>query len=151
LKYRGDLGLGEALSRPLVDYFKELGWQVDLVSPVPISRERLTRRGYNQSALIAFPFALATRLAYRPGSLTRLHDTPTQVGLSAEARKLNLAGAFRAQIVRGARVLVIDDVTTTGATLHEASKVLREAGASAIYCLTVARSLKKKGSARIGN
>jgi ComF family protein len=144
LKYRGDIGLGESLSRPLVKLYRNLGWEVDLTTPIPISRERLARRGYNQSALIALPFALAAGISYRPGSLVRNRETPSQVGLSAEVRRQNLKGAFlsSSKAVQGKKILVIDDVTTTGATLEEAAKTLVEAGAAAVYCLTVARAIR---------
>jgi hypothetical protein len=74
LKYRGDLGLGESLSRPLVRYYQKLEWEADMAAPVPISRERLAKRGYNQAGLIALPFALAAGLPYRPGALVRTRE-----------------------------------------------------------------------------
>jgi ComF family protein len=144
LKYRGDISLGESLSRPLVNYYKSLEWKAELIAPIPVSKDRLARRGYNQAALIALPFALATGIPYRPGTLIRSRETPSQVGLSAAERRKNLQQAFGAarKSVEGRRILLIDDVTTTGATLEEASRTLVESGAAAVYCLTVARALR---------
>jgi ComF family protein len=146
LKYRGDIGLGEALSQPLVGLFNDLDWKVDLVTPIPSGGERLKKRGYNQAALIALPFALATGIRYRPKYLIRLRETPTQVGLSAKDRRENMANAF-GSIHTGVfdkSVLIIDDVTTTGATLDVAASALRKVGAKRVYCLTVARSLARR-------
>lgn len=145
LKYKGDIGLGESLSRPLVRYYRTLDWRVDFVTPIPTSPKRASQRGYNQAALIALPFALAVNIPYRPGALVRVKETASQVGLTAIERVENLKGAFQAPpgAVDGKSVLVIDDVTTTGATLDDASRALIEGGADRVYCLTVARSLLK--------
>jgi ComF family protein len=141
LKYKGDIALGEVLARPLVGLFKDMGWAVDLVAPVPLGVARKAERGYNQATLLAQPFALGSRLVFRPEALVKTRDTRTQVGLSAPERRTNVAGAFRAnpKVVKNKLVVVVDDVTTSGATIEACAQALLEAGARQVYGLTLAR------------
>jgi ComF family protein len=143
LKYRRDIGLGEALARPLVKYYRTLKWQIDLVVPIPLGDRRRAKRGYNQVALLAYPFALSLGIPYRPNALRRVRDTRSQVGLSFQERQINVQGAFRSQanLVQGKNVLVMDDVTTTGATIRAGSVALVEMGARKVYGLTLARAV----------
>lgn len=144
LKYKRDLALGEALARPLIELWPRLGWEVDLLLPVPLGVARLAERGYNQSALLARPLALAHSIPYRPQGLKRLRETRSQVELSAQERRLNVRGAFQgeARVVSGKRVLVVDDIATSGATLDACALALLEAGALEVVCLTLARAGK---------
>lgn len=143
LKYRGDIALGEVLARPLIQKLVELEWRVDLVTPVPMGVARQEQRGYNQSALLAWPLALGSGDRYLPTALLKIRETPSQVGLSMAQRKSNVTGAFQArqELVAGKRVLVVDDVTTSGATLEACALALKEAGASQVFGLTLARAL----------
>jgi ComF family protein len=143
LKYRQNISLGDSLSVHLIDCFTQLNWPVDLIVPVPLFRNRKRSRGYNQSALLARPLSLATGIPYRPNVLDRVRDTSSQVGLSEKERLLNVRGAFTAQshLVRGKTILVIDDITTTGATIQNCATALVEAGAAHVYGLTVARAV----------
>ena len=143
LKYRCDLGLGEILSRPLIEVLRGSTWPINVVVPVPLSIARQSQRGYNQAALLAKPLALAASLAYRPKAIQRVRDTVTQVGLSLEQRRHNVVDAFQAcsEIVSGKTVLLIDDVATTGATLDACTDALLSQGASEVYCLAVARAV----------
>lgn len=143
LKYRRDMGLGEALAQPLIKTLVSLGWHEDLILPVPLSPARLKERGYNQVALLARPLALACNFHYLPRALNRVRETQSQVGLSRRQRKENVAGAFRAEpaLVRGKRVLVIDDVMTTGATLEACAYALLTAGALSVKGLTLTRAI----------
>ena len=143
LKYRRDISLGEVLSRPLIELIKRLNWEVDIVVPVPVSLARFKERGYNQVSLIAFPLALGSGIPYRARALSKIRDTRSQVGLAAEERHKNVAQAFAANpsIVKGRRVLVVDDITTTGATVEACAAELSNAGASAVFGITLARSL----------
>ncbi|MFM8320114.1 MAG: ComF family protein [Chloroflexota bacterium] len=143
LKYQRDIALGEALARHLVQLLGELGWPVDLVTAVPAGVARLRERGYNQATFLAIPPALAFGVPYRSKALVKLRDTPTQVGLNAAQRRANIAGAFAAQpaLVDGRQVLVIDDVTTTGATIQACAEALLSSGARQVYGLTLARAV----------
>ncbi len=142
LKYRRNLALGECLASHLGDLLVEEGWQVDLIVPVPLSSSRLRTRGYNQAALLAYPLSLAMGISYRPKVLMRTRETQTQVGLSVASRRANVQGAFAADpSVAKKRVLVIDDVITTGATLHECASALMQSGAKEVYGMALARAV----------
>lgn len=142
LKYRRDMGLGDALAEQMTEFARQLGWPVDLILPIPLGRKRLKERGYNQVGLIARPLALALGLEYAPHLLTRRRETRSQVGLSKQERRENVRDAFSAgRQVNGRTVLVMDDVATTGSTLSSAAEALFSSGAKNVYALTVARAL----------
>ena len=147
LKYRRDLGLGDALAAQLSEYVFSLEWPVELLVPVPLGRKRLNERGYNQVGLIARPLALALGWEYAPSALVRTRETRSQVGLTAAERRENVRQAFRADAKRvGDRaVLVMDDVATTGSTLAACAEALLASGAREVYALTVARALSQHG------
>ena len=146
LKYRKDIGLGEALARPLVRTLQDLEWKVDTVVPIPLGKSRKAERGYNQVALLGLPLALWLDLPYRPAGLTRRKDTRSQVGLPASERLANVQHAFQAHrdLVQDQIILLLDDVTTTGATLESAAQALLQAGAHEVYALTLARTVLSK-------
>ena len=147
IKYRQDLGLGDALAAEMLDYVNQLGWHIDIVVPVPLGKKRFRERGYNQVGLIAHPLALAKGWNYAPRSLKRARETISQVGLSADKREKNVHDAFVADSrkVDGKSVLVIDDVSTTGATLNSCAKALVNGGARKVYALSLARALPRHG------
>ncbi len=142
LKYMKDVALGEVLARHLVVLYVELGWQVDLVAPVPLGIARQSERGYNQASLLARPLALALGIPFRPKALVKKHDTPSQVGLSIAQRINNVKDVFTGtnKVVSGKQVLLVDDVSTSGATLESCAQALIQAGAKDIYALTLARA-----------
>jgi ComF family protein len=112
---------------------------------VPLSRERLRERGYNQSWELARRLSRALELDARADALFRVRDTGHQLGLHREARSVNLRGAFvvsprHAGWVRGASIALVDDVLTTGATAHAATRTLRAAGAEDVQVWVVART-----------
>lgn len=149
LKYKSDVGLGEALAKYLIDACQRSDWQVDLITAVPIGAQRKRERGYNQVGLLARPLSYAVSVPYQPGALQKCRDIRTQVGLNLQERIQNVEGAFLAQppLVRGKSVLVIDDVTTTGATIRACAQALRRAGATAVYGLTLARAASPQADA----
>jgi len=137
LKFRGELALAPLLAALLAEKLR--GERVDLVVPVPLSRERLRRRGYNQALEIA--------RHVRGGTLElalceRTRDAPPQMDLPYEARQRNVRGAFRCtRALGGAIVAVVDDVMTTGATLDEIARTLKGAGAQRVMNWVVARTM----------
>jgi competence protein ComFC len=144
LKYQKDIGLGEILANHLIELYLEQAWEIDLVTVVPLSRKRLQQRGYNQAGMLARPLALYIKKPYQPGILKRIRDTTSQVTLNAQQRSRNVAGAFQAnaKMAAGKKILIIDDVTTTGATMQACSSELLDAGAEVVYGLTLARADK---------
>ena len=142
LKYRRNLSMGDAIAAEMLPFVRGLGWNVDIVIPVPLGRVRMRERGYNQVAMIAKPLALGLGLQYAPKALARQKETRSQVGLSREERHQNVNGAFYAsQGVTGKTVLIMDDVSTTGSTLSSGADALFAAGAKDVFALTVARAL----------
>ncbi len=116
---------------------------IDLVVPVPLSRQRMRQRGFNQSGLLVCLFAKAFGLEPGLDRLAKIRDTKPQFDLEREQRLVNETGAYEAKGVKALSVLLIDDIYTTGSTAREASKALKEAGAEAVYVLTLARAVEK--------
>jgi ComF family protein len=118
-----------------------------VVIPIPLGKNRIKERGYNQTGLLAMPLASIQNWQYMPKVLIRCRETRTQVGLTATERRENVRGAFRAQdrFIRGRNILLMDDVATTGATLAEGTLSLMNAGAKAVYGMTLARALIQHG------
>ena len=115
----------------------------DLITWVPLSAKRLRGRGYDQAMLLAM--AAALRLDDAPVELLRKHtDVPAQSGVgSPEKRRANISGVYAVtdpELVSGRRILLIDDIITTGATLAECARTLREAGAEDVVCCTLAQT-----------
>jgi ComF family protein len=141
-KYRRDLGLADAFAQHLASIYTKAQIDVDLIVPVPLGKKRHQERGYNQAGLLAS--ALSGRLAIRclHAAAKRILETKTQVGLDIDQRRENVAGAFwaDARLVSGKRILLVDDVLTTGATLNSCSQALKQAGAGDVIAMTLARA-----------
>ncbi len=117
----------------------------DLVLPVPLHRRKLSRRGFNQAVLLGEIIARHAGLPFDRHNLRRIRWTEPQINLKADERRTNVKGAFEVStphLVEGLRILLIDDVFTTGSTVEECSRVLKKAGAAAVDVITVARALK---------
>ena len=142
-KYRRVAALGEPLGDALARFWLQSPQPARLIVPVPLHPRRQRERGYNQAELLARRIARAAGLPVRPAALRRVRATAVQMTLTAAERQANVAGAFQgdAAVVRGADVLLIDDVCTTGATLDACATALKAAGAAAVYGLTLARPL----------
>lgn len=115
----------------------------DLIVPVPLHRARLRERGFNQAILIGEVMARRWGTPLLHDTLRRVRPTAPQVALSAAARRENVRGAFAVAVperIAGQRVLLVDDVCTTGSTLAECARVLRRAGAASVVAVTVARA-----------
>ena len=127
LKFRGELALAPLLGGLILE--RTGNASADRIVPVPLSRERLRERGYNQAVEIARH--LGGRLVL--DACVRERDAPPQTGLDREARRRNVRGAFRCRrSFAGERVAVVDDVMTTGATLDELARILKAAGAASV-------------------
>ena len=136
LKFRGELALAPLLAALLGRSLDNE--RIDYVVPVPLSRERLRRRGYNQAMEIARQLR---RPGLEPALCERTRDAPPQMELPYEARQRNVRGAFRCtRELIGATVAVVDDVMTTGATLDEMARTLKRSGALRVVNWIVART-----------
>ena len=145
MKYDGMRPLAKELGRRLADTLVDFD-EVDFLVPVPLNRWRWWRRGFNQAELLSAAMSRATGIPARPRLLRRTHATESQAGLSNHQRRLNVAGAFtapRPQEVRGRRILLVDDVMTTGATLDACAKALKRAGAEYVGAVTAARARRR--------
>ena len=144
-KFEGLTAYADIYSEFIVKCIDENQISCDSITWVPLSRRRLRKRGYDQAELLAK--LIAKHLGQRPVRLLKkLRDPPPQSRTgSAEKRRANIAGAYaclRPALVQGKRILLVDDIVTTGATLSEAAKVLKNAGAKEVICATLARSLR---------
>jgi ComF family protein len=147
LKFHGRAELAIALAPLLSRAVQAIGAdaEVDLVLPVPLSRQRLRERGFNQAWELARRAAAALQQPARHDLLSRPVESAHQADLPRVERERNLRGAFmvepqRRADLRGRRVALVDDVLTTGATAREATRALLQAGAAAVQVWTLART-----------
>lgn len=147
LKYDGNLRLAEPLGTLLGESFSRFGLQADAITPVPLHRDRQHQRGYNHAQLLAEVCAPFVHVPFHEHMLVRHRATLPQVGLSPRERHLNMAGAFLCTpayatgALYGRSIVIIDDVSTTGATLGECAAPLFAAGAKEVRGLVLARPL----------
>jgi len=144
--------LGGMLAQAIGELLPGCRSSMPLLIPVPLHKSRTSARGFNQSELIARAAAkrLPGRLEVVCGALVRQRDTVSQVGLSREERIANVRDAFRVtgpRRVRGRDIILVDDVMTTGTTLSECARVLKQAGAERVWAATVARAFDSASAA----
>ena len=151
MKYRRNIGLGEAIAMQMTDFVHSLHWQLDVLIPVPLGKKRLKERGYNQVALVARPLAYQIGIRYEPDALWKTRETRSQVGLTISQRSENVQNAYQADsaVVKDKSVLIMDDVATTGSTISACTAALHSAGAQEVYVLTIARALPHHGLDRV--
>jgi ComF family protein len=145
LKFERIEPLAGWFAKRLAELARAEGLEADVVVPVPLHRERMRERGYNQADLVARPLAKLLKLRYQGPLLVRTRPRPDKHVLTLGERWESVRGAFatrpRAQVDK-LRVLLVDDVMTTGATLDACARALREAGAKSVIGLTVARAAR---------
>jgi ComF family protein len=144
LKYRGKLRLKQPLLRLAIAHFDAHfpGTTFDAIIPVPLHRERLMQREFNQAAVVARGLAAHLNVPILEHLLVRVRSTRPQVELSGSERRQNVKQAFAvtdAAVLEDKQVLVVDDVFTTGATLGEVARTLKIAGASQVDAFVLAR------------
>ena len=133
------------IEKVLVNLLASQIWKFDLpqdsiLIPIPLSKKRKNWRGFNQAEILAKTLSKKFNVSYS-ASLIRMIDTRTQVGLTKEERRENVKGAFAGRKAQGKRdknIILVDDVYTSGATMMEAAKVLKNGGAGNVWAMTVA-------------
>lgn len=149
LKFNDRTDLAPWMAAWMARVASELMPDADVIIPVPLHRRRFIARRFNQSAELARALAKLTDLPFDPSCVQRVKVTRQQVGLGLQEREANVRGAFRvpgeADIrVRGRRVLLVDDVYTTGATASAVARALKKAGAAGVDVITFARALSPR-------
>ncbi len=132
------------MSRAMIWSLRDVAVDCDIVMPVPLARPRLFHRTYNQATLLARPIARALDRPLDVDSIRRRHR-PAMGHMTPRQRKENIRGVFRVvrpDKIRGRKILLVDDVYTSGATFSELRRVLMRAGASAVYGVTFCRVVR---------
>ena len=148
-KYDKEFSLSRTLGFFLSELLQESGWQADVIVPVPLHKNRLKSRGFNQATLLGDYLSCHHGIPCMDDLLIRRIDTKTQTGFNRWERAENLRNAFavvQPDPIRGKNILLIDDVYTTGATADSCSRVLRQSGAQRIYVLTIATGRNVSGN-----
>lgn len=139
-KYGGALNVAAALAHPLAHRARQTALP-DIIVPMPLHPARLRERGFNQAVEIGKIIARQLNVPLRANACARTRDTAPQASLPRRARRKNLRGAFAcATPLEGMRIALVDDVMTTGATLHELAAAVRRAGAATVSAWVIART-----------
>jgi ComF family protein len=144
LKFRDRMEIADLLARQMARTGRELLEDCNVIVPVPLHRRRLFARRFNQAALLAERIAAFAQKDYAAEALVRSRPTRHQIGLSASERRRNVSGAFRVPshmrpLIEGRRVLIVDDVVTTGATVDACARACRRVAAANVDVLAFAR------------
>lgn len=143
-KYHNQQYFAETLGNFLVEEYVLQGLECDFIVPVPLHKERKKQRGFNQAQLLAKQMNAMLGLPVVTEVLKRVKNTQTQTELTKQEREANVKKAFAVQnkqVLAGRTVLLVDDVYTTGSTLNECASELLHAGASKVFCLTLAHTM----------
>jgi len=143
IKYSNKFAVGKRLGEIIADKCGEdiKYWTIDLIVPVPLHQLKKVNRGYNQSFYLAKGLGKSLNIKVSQRLLKRIKFTQTQTALSLVERQENVGNAFKARkkrLVKGKNILIIDDVITTGATVNECARVLKNAGAKNIFACSSA-------------
>lgn len=142
-KYGGAKYLSEFFAVFMAKKFVTVSVDFDVAIPVPMTKSANKKRGYNQAELLTADFCDIIDAEFRFDALEKIRETPQQETLGYKQRRENLQGAFvvkQTEAVKGKRILLIDDVKTTGATINMCAKALKKAGAAYVFALTAAGS-----------
>ncbi|OPY58065.1 MAG: DNA utilization protein GntX [Pelotomaculum sp. PtaU1.Bin035] len=142
-KYGGSRWLAGPLASLMLEVLlpEILSAGIELVVPVPLSRDKLRQRGFNQAALLAKEIGSALKIPVNARTLVKVLDTPAQTGLPKAARELNLRTAFKVmnkEHFQNKNILIVDDVFTTGCTMSAVAEALKRSGAGQLFGITVA-------------
>ncbi len=140
-KHASQLKYQKIMSRAMINCLKDLNLDVDIVMPVPLAYKRLFKRGYNQATLLAKPIAKHFNAILDVDSIARKYK-PDMGHKTTKQRRENIRGVFKiknADKLKGKKVLIVDDVMTSGATFDELNRVLRHTGVSAVYAVSFCR------------
>lgn len=145
LKYRSNLVIAPILANLLIETI-DISDSPDFIIPMPLHPIRLRERGFNQAVEIGRTISKKRKISMLPDSCVRVRNTPFQAGLRWKERKKNIRNAFVCKVdLSGKHVAILDDVMTSGATINEMAKVLRQQGAASINGWVVARALPASG------
>jgi len=141
LKYNNAKYLAEPLAYFLYSKFVSLNWQIDIITSVPLHKNRLKQRGYNQSEELAKHLSTLASTNYTQLA-TREIDNPSQTALDFKDRKKNVEDIFKITntIIKNKNILIVDDIYTTGATVNELAKLFKKHHAKNVYILTLAHT-----------
>lgn len=143
IKYNGNFRLGTYLGKFIGSKLKEKisGWSADFIIPIPLHHLKKAERGYNQSYYIAKGISSIYNIPIMARAIKRNRFTPSQTALNLDERKENIQDAFTFKMKKklsGKKIILVDDVITTGSTITECGKVLKESGAEKVYALSTA-------------
>jgi ComF family protein len=138
--------LSESLASLIINHFqliqKSFEQEKFILVPVPLTKKKLKQRGFNQSEEIAKEISKSLKLPLTSGCLFKEKETLSQMSLSAETRRENVKGVFslkNGELIKDKKILLVDDVYTTGSTMEECAKILKEAGGKEVWGVAVAR------------